>query len=84
MRRALRWSLLEICASHCALEVQPAACLVSVVVGLAHDLRDALCKPRLLLADRHQLAPARLTAPLTQLIDHPIQCLEHTFEQYPH
>jgi hypothetical protein len=35
---------------------------MSGVVGLTHDLRDPLCKPRLLLADRHQLAPTRLTA----------------------
>ena len=64
IRAAVRWSLLETCASHCALEEQPAALPIAVVVGLAHDLRDPLLDARLLLAERAQLAPARLAATL--------------------
>ena len=37
---------------------------VAVVVGFAHDLRDALLDARFLRAERAQLAPARLAAPL--------------------
>jgi hypothetical protein len=46
-------------------------CELWFVVGLAHELRDALFDPRLLLAERAQLAAARLAPTLTQLLDRP-------------
>jgi hypothetical protein len=52
---------------------------VTGVIGLTHDLRDALCKPRLLLADRHQLTPARRTATLQPPIHRRIRSSEHLF-----
>ena len=52
---------------------------VALVVGLAHDLGDALLDTRLLLAERTQLAPPRLAPTLPRLIDRPIQTGEHTF-----
>ena len=85
MRLAVRWSLLEICASHCALEEQPARLPVTLVVGLTHDLREPLGETRLLLADRAHLAPPPLAPPLQRLIDRPLQCGEHMFASYqPH
>ena len=45
---------------------------VAIVVGLAHDLRDALLDARFLLRERAQLASPRLAATLTRLIDRPI------------
>ena len=57
---------------------------VGVVVGFAHDLRDALLDTRFLLAERAQLATPRFAATLTRLIDRPLQRSEHTFVCYPH
>jgi hypothetical protein len=54
---------------------------VAVVVGLAHDLRDALCKPRLLLANLAQLASARRTATLQHPIHRRFRCSEHLFDR---
>ena len=73
MRVALRWSLLEICASHCALEEQPAELPITVVVGLTHDLREPLGEARLLLADRAHLAAACFATPLERLVNRPLQ-----------
>ena len=53
---------------------------IRIIVGVAHELRDPLGKPRLLRKDRHQLAPTPLTTQLERLINHPIHCHEHTFE----
>ena len=38
IRTAVRWSLLETCASHCALDEQPAARQSPSIVGRAHEL----------------------------------------------
>ena len=57
---------------------------ITVVVGFAHDLRDALLDTRFLFAERAQLAAARFAATLTRLIDRPLQRSEHTFVCYPH
>src|SRR4029079_12313736 len=57
---------------------------ILVVLGLAHDLRDALLDTRLLLAERTQLPPPRLAATLQRLIDRPLQRSEHTFVCYQH
>ena len=57
---------------------------VTVVVGLAHDLREPLLETRLLLADRAHLASARFATPLQRLIDRPLQRSEHMFVCYPH
>ncbi len=54
---------------------------ISVVVGLAHDLRDALGKPRLLREDRHQLTPTPLATKRKRLTNRPIHRREHTFER---
>ncbi len=52
---------------------------IAVVIRLAHDLRHALLDPRLLLAERAQLVPARLAAALARLVDRPFQRGEHMF-----
>ena len=57
---------------------------VTLVIGLAHDLGDALLDARLLLAERTQLTPPRLAPTLPRLIDRPIQTSEHTFASYQH
>ena len=56
---------------------------ITIVVGLTHDLRDPLRKPRLLLEDRHQLAPTSLATTLTRRVNSPIRISEHTFGSYP-
>ena len=81
---ALRWSLLETCASHCALEEQPAACQSPSSSASRTISRDALLDARLLLAERTQLTPPRLAPTLPPLIDRPIQTGEHTFASYQH
>jgi hypothetical protein len=55
---------------------------ILLVIPLTHDLGDPLLDARLLLAERAQLAPARLPATLTHLIDRPIHRTEHTFVSY--
>jgi hypothetical protein len=55
---------------------------ITVVIGLAHDLREPLREARLLLTDRAHLAATRVPATLTHLIDRPIHESEHTFVSY--
>ena len=81
---ALRWSLLRDLREPLRARRAARRLPIAVVIGLAHDLRDALLDPRLLLADRAQLAPARLATTLPRLIDRPIQRGEHTFASYQH
>ena len=80
MRTAVRWSLLRDLREPLRARRAARRLPVALVVGLAHDLRDPLRDPRLLRAERAQLAPTRLAAPLTRLIDRPLQRREHTFE----
>ena len=72
MRAAVRWSLLEICASHCALDEHPAACQspsssASRTISVTRCLRRARSS-----RDLAQLAPARLAAALQRVVDGPI------------
>ena len=82
MRAAVRWSLLEICASHCALEEHPAACQ-SPRSSAARTISVSRCVRRASsCGDLAHLTTASLALALQRVIDGLINEYEHLFVFY--